>query len=187
MRSLLALPLALALTAGATHADEVSDTLRSALESYEAGDVAYALQELAYAQQLMMAMKADGLAAFLPPAPDGWTMEVNTEMNAALAMMGGGTGAEGRYSNGTDSFTLTLTADSPMVGMMAGMFGNPAVLAAGGAKTVRVGRERFIDQDGQLSGLIANRILVQATGATPEVMLPVVETIDFGGLAGFGG
>ena len=186
MRSLLAVPLALTLAIGPAQADEVADTLRSALESYEAGDVAYALEELAYAQQLMMAMKADGLAAFLPPAPDGWTMEVNTEMNAALAMMGGGTGAEGRYSNGTDSFTLTLTADSPMVGMFAGMFGNAAVLAAGGAKTIRIGRERFMDQDGQITGLIENRILVQASGAAPDVMLPVIEAIDFRELGRFG-
>ena len=181
-----ALPLAAALFTGAARADEVTDTLQSAIESYEAGDVAYALEELTYAQQLMMAMKADGLAAFLPPAPDGWTMEANTDMNAAMAMMGGGTGAEGRYTNGTESFTITLTADSPMVGMFAGMFGNAAMLAAGGAKTIRVGRERFMDQDGQLTGLIENRILVQATGAPVEVMLPAIEAMDFAELGRFG-
>jgi hypothetical protein len=186
MRSVLSLSLAAMLAAGTVRADEVTDTLQSALESYEAGDVAYALEELAYAQQLMMAMKADGLAAFLPPAPDGWTMEINTEMNAAMAMMGGGTGAEGRYTNGSDSFTITLTADSPMVGMFAGMFGNAAMLAAGGAKTIRVGRERFMDQDGQLTGLIENRILVQANGASVDTMLPLIESMDFRELARFG-
>ena len=186
MRSVLYLPLVAALAVGTAQADEVTDTLQSAIESYEAGDVAYALEELAYAQQLMMAMKADGLAAFLPEAPDGWTREINTEMNAALAMMGGGTGAEARYSNDSQSFTITLTADSPMVGMFAGMFGNAAILAAGGAKTIRVGRERFIDQDGQLTGLIENRILVQATGAEVDVMLPLIESIDFRELGRFG-
>lgn len=186
MRAIL-LTAAAALAATApVRADEVTDTIQSALAAYEEGDVKYALEELAYAQQMLLAMKAEGLAAFLPEAPEGWTRTVNTEVNSALAMMGGGTGAEAEYSRDGERFTVTLTADSPMVAMFSGMFGNAAVLAASGAKTHRLGRERFIDQDGQITGLIDNRVLVQASGASAEVVLPVLETIDFRGLARFG-
>ncbi|TCO74206.1 hypothetical protein [Rhodovulum euryhalinum] len=166
-------------------ADEVTDALTGATEAYEAGDVKLALEELAFAQQRMQAMKAEGLTAFLPPAPEGWTREIDTQMNAGLAMMGGGTGAEATYANGDASFVVTLMADNPMVGAMGAMFGNPMLMGAAG-EIVRVGRQKFVDQDGELTTLVDNRILVQARGAGREVMLPVLEAMDYEGLAGFG-
>jgi hypothetical protein len=179
------LAVALAALPLSARADEVTDTLRSAIEAYEAGDVQYALEEITFAQQLLQAMKAEGLVAFLPPAPEGWSREVNTDMNDGMAMIGGGTGAEADYSDGDASFTLTLMADNPMVAAMAGMFANPMIMAASG-KITRVGRQKFLDQDGDLTGLIDGRILVQASGADVEVMLPVLEAIDFEGLGKFG-
>lgn len=166
-------------------ADDVTDTLQSAITAYEAGDVQYALEEIAFAQQLLQAMKTEGLVAFLPEAPEGWTREVNTEMNAGMAMLGGGAGAEAEYSNGTDSFTVTLMVDNPMVGAMAGMFANPMIMAASG-KIIRVGREKFLDQDGELTGLVNKRVLVQANGASSEIMLPLLEQMDLQALGNFG-
>ena len=179
----LALIAALSIAAAPLAADEISDTLQSALQAYEDGDIAYALEELEYAKQQMLALKTDALSAYLPPAPAGWTREENTDMNAGLAMMGGGVGAGADYTNGAQSFTITLMADNPMVGAMAGMIGNAGLM---GAKIVRVGRQKFMDQDGQLSALIDNRILVQAEGAPQEIMLPVLETIDYRALGRFG-
>ncbi|MBK1634300.1 hypothetical protein [Rhodovulum adriaticum] len=166
-------------------ADDVTDTLQSAIEAYESGDVQYALEELAYAQQLLRAMKAEGLTAYLPPAPEGWSREVNTDMNQGLAMMGGGTGAEAVYSGNGASFTVTLMADNPMVGAMGAMFASPMLMAAGG-EIIRVGRQKFVDQDGELTALVDSRILVQASGADADTMLPVLEAIDYKALAGFG-
>ena len=51
--------------------------------------------------------------------------------------------------------------------------------AAYGAKVERVGREKFMVQDGTVQGLIDNRILVKAEGGDVAEMLKVVETIDF--------
>lgn len=179
----LALSLSLALPA---QADEVTDAIESALEAYEAGDVQYAIEELTFAQQLLAEMKSDTLIAYLPEPPEGWTREVDTEMNQGLAMMGGGVGAEATYSDGTVSFKITLMADNPMVAAMAGMLGNPALMAAAG-KMVRVGRQKFLDQDGEMSSLVGNRVLIQASGAETEVMVPVLEEIDYSGLGDFGG
>ncbi|MBV0913064.1 hypothetical protein [Anianabacter salinae] len=182
-RTLAALAcLALASPAAA---DDVTDTLNSAIEAYESGDIQFALEEIAFAQQLMQGMKTDTLSALLPEAPEGFTREIDTEMNAGLAMMGGGTGTEATYSGDAGSFTLTLLADSPMVTAMGAMFSNPTIMAASG-ELFRVGRQRFVDQDGEVTTLVANRILVQASGADRDVMMPVLEAIDYEALGNFG-
>lgn len=185
MKRLIAAAALVVLPGMPALADDVTETLQSAIDAYEAGDVQYALEEIAYAQQLLQAMKAEGLTAFLPPAPEGWTREIDTEVNQGLAMMGGGTGAEATYSGDGHDFTVTLMADNPMVGAMAAMFANPMLMGSTG-KIVRVGRQKFVNQDGEMTGLVDNRILVSASGAAPEVMLPVLETIDYEALAGFG-
>lgn len=166
-------------------ADEVSDTLSSALQAYEDGDIAYAIEELDYAKQLLQQMNTQELTSFLPEPPEGWTREIGDgSMNAGLAIMGGGVGAEAEYTDGTETFNVTIMANSPMITMFGGMISNAGML---GMKMHRVGREKFIFNDGELTGLIANRILIQADGADPEVMIPVLETIDFEALAEFGG
>lgn len=177
--------LAATLSGVPAHADAISDTIQSALDAYTAGDIKYATEELAFAQQQLQALKADGLSAFLPEAPEGWTRTINTDMNAGLAMMGGGTGAEATYQGPDQSFTLTITADSPMLGAFAGMFANSAMLAAMGTIT-RVGREKFVDQDGTLTGVVDGRILIQSQGALVDVMVPVLQTMDFATMVSFG-
>ncbi|WP_287187034.1 hypothetical protein [Rhodovulum sp.] len=57
MKRLIALAC-LALAPAPALADEVVDTLNSAIAAYEAGDVKYALEELAYARQKMQAVAA---------------------------------------------------------------------------------------------------------------------------------
>ncbi len=174
----------LSLTAVSVQADDVTDALSSAIEAYQDGDIKYALEELEYAKQLLKSMKTDELVLFLPEAPEGWTREVNTEMNASLTMMGGGTGAEAEYSkSGAESFKITFMADNPMVGAMSGLLGNAAVI---GAKIERVGRQKFMVQDGELTGLVDSRILVKASGGDTETMLETLKMIDFKALADFG-
>lgn len=175
-----------ALMAGPAHADDIADTIRSALEAWEAGDRQYAMDELVAAQQMIQSLKADDLSGFLPAAPDGWTREVKTDMNAGLAMMGGGTGAEATYQGPDGSFRITLMADNPMVASMGAMLSNAQLMATMG-KVVRVGRVRFLQQDNTLQALIGNRVLVQAQDMALEAMLPLLETMDFAGLERFGG
>lgn len=175
---------ALIALAPAACADEVSDTIEAALEAYRNGELQVAIEELAYASQLMQEMKTQSLSAFLPEPPRGWDREIDTEMAAGMAIMGGGVGAEATYSRGSESFTITMMADNPMVQGFAGMLGNIGMLA--GIKRVRIGGQRFADQDGELVGLIGNRVLVQARGADQSVMVPLLETIDFDALESFG-
>lgn len=182
-RIAFAAALALAMAPMAAHADEVLETLDAARAAYEGGNIQDALEELAYAQQLMREMKTAGLTDFLPAAPAGWTREINTDMGAAMAMFGGGVGAEATYASGKDKFTVMLMADNAMVQGFAGMLSGAGFMIG---KRVRIGSEKFMDQDGELTGLIDSRILIQASGAPIAVMQPILEQIDFEAMADFG-
>ena len=72
---LFALPASLALLAAPASADEIADTLQSAIDAYQEGDVQYALEELDYARSKLLELKTDALSGFLPEAPEGWTPE----------------------------------------------------------------------------------------------------------------
>lgn len=175
--------VAVGLMAFPAHADEISDTLQSAITAYEDGDIQYALEELDFAKQKLLEMKTDSLGAFLPAAPDGWTFEKNSEMNAMLGMMGGGVGAEGLYksADGTE-VKVTLMADNPMVASIGAMVTNASAM---GLKVERINRQRFAAQDDQLMGLVSNRILVQTEGNL-DVARTVLEQMDFKAMAMFG-
>ena len=177
--------LTLIALANPSLADEVTQTLSSALQAYEDGDIEYAIEELEYARQLLKEMSSKELTAYLPEPPAGWTREIgDTQMNAGLAFLGGGVGAEATYSDGTETFSLTIMADNPMVAGFGGMIASAGLM---GMKMHRVGREKFFENDNQLIALIDNRILIQAEGAAPEVMIGVLEGIDFAALEEFGG
>ena len=167
------------------HADEITDALQSAQSAYADGDIQYAIEELDFARQRLLALKTDALSAYLPPAPDGWQRQLNSEMNAGLAMMGGGVGAEATYVSATGSaqYTLRLMADNPMIASIAGMVANAAVM---GLPIERIGRQKFIVQGGEVTGIVANRILIQANGADATTLLGALEQIDFRTLGKFG-
>ncbi len=166
-------------------ADEITDTLNAAIEAYEEGEIADALDEVAYATQLLNALQAEGLTAFLPEPMPGWEREVTENASAALGFMGGGTAAEATYSGGGDRFTITIMADNPMVASMAGILGNRVIMSTMG-QIERINRENFLNADGSISGLIGGRILLQAEGGTDEDMIAHLEQIDFDELQGFG-
>jgi len=179
---ILAAVLALPLPA---LADDITDALTAAIEAYEAGEFADALDEMAYAEQLLNALQAEGLTVYLPAPLDGWTREIGEGAASAMGVMGGGIAAEAEYSSPNGSFTITLMADNPMVMQMGAMLGNRAMMAMMG-EIVRVNRENFLKQDADLTGLIGNRVLIQATGADTDVMVAHLEQIDFAELESFG-
>ena len=181
-RIFFAVTLALMLPSVA-EADEILETLDAARAAYEGGNMQQTLEELAYAQQLVREIKTAGLTDLLPAAPDGWSREINTDMGAAMAMFGGGVGAQATYSREKDSFTILLMADNAMVQGFAGMLGTAGLLVG---KQQSIGSQKFIEQEGELTGLVDNRILVQASGAPLEVMQPILEQIDFEAMADFG-
>ena len=173
------------LTTLPAHADPFVDALETAIAAYQDGDYQYAEDELAQAQRLLGAIKAQGLANFLPPAPDGWTREIDTEGSQMMGFMGGGTMAKAVYSGDAGRFELTLMADNPMVAQLGMMLGNSTMIAQMGGQVERIGRVRFLREDQSLKAIVANRILVQAEGADADVMIPLLEQIDFRAMENF--
>lgn len=179
--ALLSLAAALPL-----RADDVSDALQAAVDAYAAGDLGKTASSLTLATQALGAQQGALLAAHLPPAPDGWTRTLTEDFSQGFGIMGGGSGAEARYENadGSVSFSLSFVADNPMVGAMGGMLGNAQMMTMMG-KVEMVGDQPVLNADGSLSTLVGARVLMQAQGADVEVMLPIVQQIDFAKLGVF--
>lgn len=168
-----------------SHEDEIAATLQSAMDAYQDGDIQYALDEIAYATQLLQGLVAEGLRAYLPEPLEGWTMTIDEDAAAGLGFMGGGTIARGQYTGPGRGFTITLMADNALVTSMGAMLGNSQMMSAMGG-IERINRQNFLNQDGDLSTLIANRILVQAEDGDTEVMIQHLETMDFREMMNFG-
>jgi hypothetical protein len=184
-RLLPAVLTAAALVAAPVSADEFTETLESALKAYGEGDITGARQDLDYAAKLLTALKAEALAKFLPEPPAGWTRSEpgDSEAGGMIAMLGGGTTASATYTRGGEEMTLTLVANSPMVSGMAAMVGG---LAAMGGKPLRIQRTEFTQDEGEIRGVIAGKVLVSVSGdAAVEDTTALLEALDVRCLAGF--
>lgn len=67
---------------------------------------------------------------------------------------------------------------------MGGMVANAAML---GARVERVGREKFMVKDGEVTGLVDRRIMIKGSGGEVATVLGPIGGIDMRGLKGFGG
>ena len=186
MNRLISVVLAGALILPAvSQADEISDTLQAALDAYNDGDVAFALEELDFARQKMVAIQAEAFKQFLPEAPEGWVRVMDDDMQAGLAMMGGGMGASASYNSDDRSqyYSITMMADNAMVATMGGMVANAAAM---GMKVERIGRQRIALNDEQAMALVNNRILITIEGRDEALLMDAMKRIDFEGLSSFG-
>jgi hypothetical protein len=170
----------------AAGADEFTDVIDSALLAYSEGDISGARSELDYAMKLLTEIKSASLAGYLPSALPGWTREAAEADGAgtAMAMLGGGTAAAATYRNAGKEFTLTLVANSPMVGAISAMISGVASIA--GTERRRVQRTEFAVNEGDLQGVVGGKVLVSASGtATVDDMMSVIETMDLRALGEF--
>jgi hypothetical protein len=186
-RTLAALTFA-AAAVSPVWADELSDTIKGALASYESGDLGRTSEDLTYALQLLNQQRAETLKAFLPEPLDGWELrESKGSSNAGgMALFGGGLTASAEYRRERDRIEVQIISDSPMISSMAMIFNNPAALGAQG-KIKRIGREKvLIKNNGEMQTLIDNRIMVQVSGRAPaEDMEAYFSKIDLRALKDF--
>lgn len=167
----------------AASADEFTDVLADAIASYEAGEFSAAREDLDYAMKLLGELKSEGLSKFLPEALPGWERsDAEAEgIGAGLGMFGGGTAAAATYSNPDGSLTISLVADSPMLSSFSAMISG--LSAASGGRPMRIQRVQFVDNDGEMQGMVDNRILVSVSGdASVESKKAYLEAMDLTGL-----
>jgi len=174
------------LAAAPARADEITDAIGEAQRAYQAGQFPAAQTALQEALQLLQQRGAAGLAAALPDALPGWTAEEATSSAAGAAGLFGGSMASRSYTNAQgQSVQIEVMSDNPMVAQLAAVFANPMLAGAMG-RLVRVGELRALQaNDGNVSLLVDNRILVQVQGdAPPEAKLAYARAINVARLAG---
>jgi hypothetical protein len=184
---LAATAFAVTFAAGAAQADAVTDALAAAQAAYANGQLGQTAAELTNATRAVQAIQQERLASTLPQPAAGWTMTIGDSATGAAGFLGGlvGTMADATYTHSDGrSFTITLTADSPTVAGMAGILASPQMMAMMG-KVIKIGAIDMLDQDGSLSALVANRVLLQAQGADVADMSAILATMDFAKLGQF--
>ncbi len=182
MRRFLLSLFVLSLACTPVLADEIEDALRAALAAYEAGDIAGAQEDAAYAAQLLAQKKAAGLEQFLPEALPGWTRSMGETQAHAAMMFGGGMTTQASYRDEEGkNVEIQLLADSPL----ASMFANPAMMSMFG-QVRRINRVNFaISPEGEIQGMVGS-VLVQVSGsASEEDKIAHIEQMDLRGLAAF--
>lgn len=104
--------------------DELLASAKAAIAEKKFGK---ALQDLNLLTSTIAKMRIEELKKALPDKVGDWTGEEATGENAAM-LMGAGMTVKRRYTKGESSMQVELTADSPMVGMMAPLLTNPALM-----------------------------------------------------------
>lgn len=182
-------PAALAVLLAATPAvaDEFTDTVGSALNSYAKGDINAAREDLDYASKLLTAMKADALGKYLPAPLAGWTRQDANDLGEAsgfMGMLGGGTTTSATYVKDGKQVTVTLLADSPMISGMAAMVSG--IASMNGGKPMRIQRTEFSDNEGDLQGVVGGKVMVTVGGdAAVEDKTAYIDAMDLESLGRF--
>src|SRR5690625_4465407 len=186
MKRFAAIAMAVVLLGLLAQAVEVEESIDAALESYRAGDIKCAQEELDFALQLLSQLKAEGLRAFLPDPLPGWEREDSDGDTAGLAAFGGGQAASASYRTGSDTVEIQLLANNQMVGAMAGLFSGASMMGATGEVRRISGQRVTVDNAGDLQTMIDNRIMIQISGSADEAMkTEYFSKIDIDGLKDF--
>jgi hypothetical protein len=191
IRTLLLVLFCSLIFSGIALADDVTDAINEALQSYQGGKYSEAMTSLNYASQLIGQKKGGDLQSFLPQPLSGWEAEEATSQSMGAAMLGGGVSAERQYNKGSSSVRIQIVTDSPMIQSMMMMFGNPMLAGADGGKMEKIAGEKAIvkynaaDKTGTINLVIANRFLVTLDGsdASLEDLKAYAGKIDYKKLA----
>lgn len=179
---------ALLAVAAPAAADEIEDSINTALQAYQSGDIAAAKGEIDYAAQLLSQNQAASLGTVLPAPFDGWTQEsAASEGAAVMGMFGGGLSAGSAYVRDGQKVEIQVMGDNPMISAMMAMFNNPSMAAASGAKMQRVGSHRVVVTEGEeLQMVVDNRFMIIVSGSAPFAEKEAYfQAIDFEALQNF--
>jgi hypothetical protein len=171
-------------------ADDITESISEALESYNNGDFTEAVSTLNYAAQLIQQKKGGNLESLLPEPLTGWTAEEASSQAMGAGMFGAVT-VERDYTKGQASVSVTFVTDSPMIQGMAMMFSNSAFAVSDGGKLEKIAGQKAIvkydaaDKWGEIQIMVANRFLVmiEGDGVAKSDLQEYAEVIDYKKLA----
>lgn len=120
------------------------------------------------------------------PKPEGWAAQ-DVEVDENAEALGGGMAVMGlsltrHYTKGDNSITVEVTANSPMMQIVAMMFSNPALITADGGEVVKYGVHKAIlkksgDNGQELQILMhdTHLIKVNAQGVSADDLLKIFD------------
>ncbi len=173
-----------------TYADEVTDTIKDALQEYRSGKYKAATETLEYASQLILQKRAERLRSFLPSPLPGWTAEDATSRAVGSAVVGIKVGiyASRQYHKGSGSVTVTISTDLPMLQVQ--MMFNPLLGTSEKGRLKRIKGQKAVveynpeERSGKISVLTANWFLitVEGEGVSKAILENYAKRIDYKGL-----
>lgn len=147
-------------------ADDITDQIDEARKAYEAKDLATAAAALSAAQDLIRQQSADAWKTMLPDPLPGWTADDATSASAGAALLGGGTNVSRTYHNGSDSVTIEMIADSPVMQGLGRLMSSGLVTGSDNKLLIIGGRKvTYTKSDNSLSTMAAEKVLVQVKGS----------------------
>src|SRR4030095_13271069 len=126
---------------------EALEQAKKAAEAEQFGSAIAALQE---AIRLLQKQQGTAVLASLPK-PEGYEVQDDEVDENAEALTGGAfamTAVTRRYNKDDLHITGEITANSPMLAMVAAMFANPAIIKADGGELVQYGAHKAILKEG---------------------------------------
>lgn len=168
-------------------ADDIKDQIDEAVKAYEKEDYNTAITALDSASTLIRQKKGELVSKLLPEPLDGWEASEGKSSAAAAGMFGGGISAEKRYTRKaegkTETITISITTDSPLMQSMGMMFSNPMFMGQDNKLTVISGEKAIANErDNSLTSMVANKVMVKIDGnkkVSPETLKEYFKSIDF--------
>ena len=160
-----ALILLLAYGVPAT-ADEVTNQINQALQSYGKHDLKAAASALDAAATLIRQMQTQAWKRLLPKPAAGWSAEKAEGSALSPAVFGGALTVSRKYRKGNAVVTVSIVANSPMVQAMAAFLTGSLGTMLGAGDLVIIGGRRVLHSknDNSYQTLVAKTVLVKVEG-----------------------
>lgn len=190
--TLLALPGTAQKRSAAVKEATFPEALEQAKKAFDNKEYGAAISALQAAMRVAQKLQRAAILAALPQ-PEGFTFQDEEAKDDAAAPFLAGMAALGlnvtrTYSKGDSKrIDVEVLANSPMVGMLAMVFANPAVVKADGGEIVEYGKHKALlkkegDNGHELTILLFDKHVVKATcqDLTAEELLVVFDqaTVD---------
>jgi hypothetical protein len=145
-------------------ADDISEAITRASESYSAGDLNATRQALGEASQFLSQKTLDMLAGAFPDKVEGWSFDAARD-SSTTGSYGAGNQISRTYTNGKNQvLSVQLTSDSPMIAQLGMIYANPQ-LAGSMGKLVYINKQRALQgHGGELTMLVNNRFMIVVSG-----------------------
>jgi hypothetical protein len=179
-----------ALVSSPVSADDITAQIDAGRQAYEQGELRNALQTLQFAVAGIQEKINLSLLDLLPAPLEGWDADEPQAQSSGMAAMIAGTNLSRRYyRNDGAELDISITADSPLLGMMSMMLSNPLLMQTDPATRIytqdghrgTIKHEKDSDE-WEISLLVGRKIMVQVSGRglkDKQAVEDYVKAIDF--------